>query len=353
MSLHTVPIQDLKPQPRDQSWFKSDAEQTVKPWVRIVDDDVRRGRAASTERLLYHEENMPATYPAHSSGFYQAFAKAYNDHAGIILSPDDVWQQIAQCLSSMVNSNAEGYRSVFVSHQGKKEVTVTTSNDISEKQWDEFFDLIGPAIDKIVNPGVVPALAADFSTTTRMQRTISTAVVMDTLKAYLDYGRCIPCCGITSASFLGTAEDWQHLVEKVAALAKFAPAKQPEAHLKFVRNMTATCNKFLDTYRGQVDVEWWNRVMNHTHGRIGSGSTTKVSGWILEFYGRDAATAIDVDDIPNFYLDVKIKIDNHLSGEKKDVKLVGGFQHLNKTVLPGGGEAFRPRTSLIIYHAKV
>ena len=47
---------------------------------------------------------------------HSAFAEHYN----ITLTPDSIWQVIAQNFSLHINENSEKYRHIFVSHEGKK-----------------------------------------------------------------------------------------------------------------------------------------------------------------------------------------------------------------------------------------
>lgn len=56
--------------------------------------------------------------------------------------------------SKYVNDHAEQLRSAFVSHQGKKKLTVTTWKELSETQWDEFFTLMMEEIKKNTAEGV-------------------------------------------------------------------------------------------------------------------------------------------------------------------------------------------------------
>jgi hypothetical protein len=70
------------------------------------------------------------------------------------ITPDDVWITIMLYFSKYVNDNAEQLRHAFVSHEGKKKLTVTTWNETSESQWDEFFTLMVDAIKKNTTEGV-------------------------------------------------------------------------------------------------------------------------------------------------------------------------------------------------------
>merc|ERR1712232_89408 len=96
-----------------------------------------------------------------------------------------------------------------------------------------------------------------------------------------------------------------------------------------------------------VDVDWWNKVMDSKHGSLGSGSTTYYTGWILHLFGLYTRT--ESFDIPSYSIDVPVKIDNKLTGVKKTVHLVGGFGGVHVEGVEGRS-AFRPQTSMIVYH---
>jgi hypothetical protein len=74
--------------------------------------------------LAYHE-NIPADHSIQPA-FYRAFCMAYNSHYDIILSPDDVWMIVCLQFTKYVNANSEAMRELFVSHEGKKKLVVTT-----------------------------------------------------------------------------------------------------------------------------------------------------------------------------------------------------------------------------------
>jgi hypothetical protein len=82
--------------------------------------------------------------------------------------------------------------------------------------------------------------------------------------------------------------------------------------------------------------------MNIKDGQRGSGKATYYSGWILHFFG--IYTHVASDEIKAHYIDIPVKIDNHLNNERKMVHVVGGFGVVNKT-----DGAFRPQMSMIVH----
>ena len=66
----------------------------------------------------------------YDNGFFSAFLWAYNLHGDVKITPDDVWMVIMLYFSKYVNDNAEKLRPTFVSHEGKKKLTVVTKNEL-------------------------------------------------------------------------------------------------------------------------------------------------------------------------------------------------------------------------------
>jgi hypothetical protein len=293
-------------------------------------------------RLLTYEENIPATFHVGYHPFLAAFLSAYNAHEDVTLSPDDVWMVIMMQFSQHVNDNAENLRSMVVEHDGKKQLIVTTAREESESEWTEFCTLMLEKIRENVKGGVVDVIEANFSTTTRFEKLLSTMAVMSSFKQYFSYGRCIPECGINNIHFLGTLEDWQNLIVKLNGLKQYGIVGNWNS---YVTNLEPILQKFVDTYEGNVDVEFWNKIMNIRFESEGSGSSSLISGWILNFFGK-AGKEVDVDEISIKKIDVTVKIDNRQTRQKKNVNLLGGFSgFVNYT-----NGSYRPQMSYAVYY---
>jgi len=270
-------------------------------------------------KTLYTESNGEKNTSCCSNGFFRAFANAYNKHGDVKITPDDVWITIMIYFKEYVNKNAEQLRTKFVAHEGKKDLTIITKNETEESQWDEFFVKIIEAIKINTSEGVVDKLKSDFSTTTRFEEIISTSAIMDTFKEYFKYGRFIPMCGIQNIWMKGSLEDWVKIKSKLSGLKEFDCDKNL---IKYVDKLTPIIDKFIDTYQNKVDVDFWNRIMNFEHGRLGSGLTNYTTGWILKFFSMNE----QIEGTPDLkMIKVDIKIDNKITSTVKDVKLVAGF----------------------------
>ena len=277
-----------------------------------------------TCNMLYTESNGPTETCLSSNGFFGAFCSAYNYHGDVMISPDDVWIVIMIFFKEYVNDNAEALRTKFVSHEGKKTLTVITRNELSESKWDEFFTLMIDEIKKNTKDNIVDKLKSDFTTSGRFEQIISTSAIMDTFKSYFEYDRIIPACGIQNIWMKGTVNDWIKLKTKLASLRKY---DINNIIIQYINKVSYVLDKFIDTYQNNVDVRFWQHIMDITEGQLGSGTTHYTSGWILYFFGiyNEIEGRPDLKDIT-----VDIKIDNNITGETKKVKLVAGFTGVNE-----------------------
>lgn len=315
-------------------------------------------------RVLFETQNNvinSAPYTEHA--FLDAVLHAYNNHEDLVLSPDDIWMLVCLQFSDHVNEHAEELRDLFVSHQGKMMLSVTTHRETSETEWGEFLELIEEAIKKNTKGEVVEALRCSFTTTGVVERTLSTVSVMSAFKAYFDYGRCIPCCGIGQVHFFGTLDDWTSLKEKLLALRQYAVPEQGVTTAaktkactwkRYIDTLAPVIDKLIDTYRGVPDVEWWNKIINQRFASMGSGGTSYLSGWVLTLL--NVHREIETDDIKALHFEVPVLITNHNTSTQKTVQLIGGFYGVH-TKLPTeeeakGGERpkHRPVQSMIVYH---
>jgi hypothetical protein len=359
----TVLINDLEPvkQKYEQSKIPKDVKQF---WSNLL-NGYTYDKTQLQYKLQYIKSNGVPNQDS-SNPFLQAFMNAYNSHEDIILSPDDIWTVIILNFTKYVNDNAEKLRKVFVDHEGKKKLTITEPIGKDENDWTDFFDQMTDKIKANVNGSIVSTIVSDFSTTGQVESLVNYACIMDTFKQYFSYGLCIPCCGIRNVKFMGTLEDWQNLRKKTENLAVFldptfkfestttktsffsdwmlfwkSKKQGPSNNLtsseviekksisnqftKYIENLLPVLDKFTDTYNNKVDKDFWNKIMNLEHGRLGSGSCTYISGWILNFFLDFAGTKQDQGDIELNTVKIPVEVQNHNTGKQKICNVVAGF----------------------------
>ena len=119
---------------------------------------------------------------------------------------------------------------------------------------------------------------------------------------------------------MGTLEDWKSLYQKISYLEKYSVNKNWK---KYIENVLAILQQFIWTFEGKPDLDFWNSIMNSKKGRLGSGSTEYVTGWIN-----------------NLFYDL---IENQIKSVSKMVQLTAGFNGLFHQ-----NGAFRPQLSMLI-----
>jgi ribosomal protein S17E len=249
---------------------------------------------------------------------------AYNNHGDIVLCPDDIWIQIMLFFSNYVNTNAEILRDKIVYHSGKKNLIVREyADDVEnslkvEEQWDDFFNQIIKQISNNTNEDFVQQIQCDFTTTTQLYKIVSTAIIMNGLQSYFNYGRLILACAINNIYFMGIRSDWEKLITKTISLRQY---DTNGVLTNYVDHIIVILQKLLDTFDNKVDVSFWNNVMATETMRIGSGkqTQTKINGWIIHFFGK--YQQIDLNDIPNFNIAVPVEIHNTFTNTTKQLEL--------------------------------
>ncbi|CAG8517227.1 14506_t:CDS:1, partial [Dentiscutata heterogama] len=206
--------------------------------------------------------------------------------------------------------------------------------NILEGNWPEAINRLVTETDKRVEKiDLTQLLECDFSTTTPSSLTASRIVLLDMVKAYFNY-KIVCCCGIPKVTLQGTLEDWTKLQEKVIKLRNL------NLELDFwLDRLEPVIAKLVDTYRGEVDEDFWGRVISMQ--MYGSGGETNITGWIAAFFPYDrAGTAlhsnfIDGDDFPDGIVGVPFTTD-----VTPPLKFVAGFIGTNQEILENfGGES--------------
>lgn len=354
-SIKKIKIQSLTPKPVNNNVDISD-----KNIIGILDLrertswKVNDGEKYSPDQIYAKYESGTKIKYYCSNYFIGAYLHAYNNHQDIIFSVNDLWSIITLMLSRYINDNSEALRSKFVTHDGQKKLTVVEFADsveeslFMEKQWDFFFEQIHGQIKKNTREGVVDILENNFSVANTFHKLFSTVTIMDSFKKYFEYGRMIMGCGIPNVHLEGTREDWVLLKTKIQSMSTFAMSELSSDTLNiYINKLSLIVDKCIDTYDGNVDVDFWNNIMTTEIERIGSGGEiqTHMEGWIthfLQIYGRTI-----LDDIKNYKMSVPVKLENRLTSITKDLTLYGAFTGVTYN---DELNAYRPQLSIVLYH---
>ena len=230
----------------------------------------------SIKRILGTSYTPDSTVHYNNNGFVNAVIQAYNHHFDLVIRPDDVWIAILSQLSFHINANAESLRKHFVAHEGKKELTLNIpSSRLEDIDWDKAGDgMVDLMHENLVDKGLKEWIMPKFTTTTRVDSTVSAIIMMSSMKEYFDFTFEM-LCGIPHVTLQGTKQDWLSLLEKLDKLDSWDDTTR-EWH-KMLRPIL---KKFVAAFDGQTDRDFWGHVVSARH--YGSGSTT-IGGWITAF----------------------------------------------------------------------
>lgn len=118
-------------------------------------------------------------------GFVRAVYLAYSHHHHLKLRPEDVWFSILTQLSFFINGHAEELRSLFVSHESKKELNIGEVGNIHSVDFGELAIRMTSLIEENVNdPELRAWIMPDFSTT-ESDRVVAAIPMMGSLQEYL------------------------------------------------------------------------------------------------------------------------------------------------------------------------
>jgi hypothetical protein len=211
-----------------------------------------------------------------SNGFVDTIISAYKQHHALVLRPDDVWIAILTQFNFYVNANAELLRANFVAHDGQKTLELTTDS------FDDFGRLAREMVGLIEKNVVDPTLRAwalpDFSTTTLNDITVSSIVLMATLKSYFEYVYCEEICGIPRVTLEGERGDWEKILKRLEKLKEYGIQTIAWYHL-----LAPVISRFVrafDDPTGKSNIDFWQSVVDFDPPMCGS---RYYSGWITAF----------------------------------------------------------------------
>ena len=268
--------------------------------------------------------------------FFQCMVKAYAEHKSVTLSPDMMWLLISQGFARYVNAHSEELRSQLVYHEGKQDLAVETKDDLlsSEADWGKLMNNFSKEIERHTKGEVAQVLAADFSTTTPVERIASQITLMESMKSYFDYLAVRLGCGIPSVTLQGTPDDWRAVLSKTQKLGQYGLSE-------WTQSLEPILNEFIKTAEGKPNQRFWQemvkkqRVDGLATVRPCSGDRpTMLDGWILKFFPTEYGNTLDMvphtKSMPAEFVrvDFKYRIIEPLSGaimSETPMELMSGF----------------------------
>jgi len=202
----------------------------------------------------------------------------------------------------------EKVRSLFVAHQGKKEITIVVPSLIGvDYSW--LFDQISAQIRENVKvPDYVDLIQANFSTTTPQKRITTQIMLMASVQKYF-HSTMSTRCGIPGVDMLGTVEDWEKLVNKTDKLEYLLEPIMDDLDMaKWFGKAKGVLSNLLDTKRGNPDKDWWGHILSWNEIQE-SGGREWWSGWFPEFLKASEEMSVP-SEFPRGLVSVPLKIED-------------------------------------------
>ena len=227
--------------------------------------------------------------------FYQCMVKAYAEHKSVTLSPDMMWLLISQGFARYVNAHSEELRSQLVYHEGKQDLMVMTKDDLlsGKADWGKLMNDFSKEIERHTKGEVAKTIAADFSTTTPVERIASQITLMESMKSYFNYLAGRIGCGIPSITQQGTPDDWRAVLSKTQKLGQYGLSE-------WTQSLEPILNEFIKTAEGKPNQRFWQEMVKKKRvdefasvRPCSADKPTELDGWILKFFPTESGYTLD------------------------------------------------------------
>jgi hypothetical protein len=221
------------------------------------------------------------------NAFVATVFKAYSSHYPLELSVEDIWVAIAQGIGIHLNENAEKYRQLMVSHQGKKTLEVSVDNlllpdsarpsngdkSIRGIDWSAAVRLMGKMIKEDMKIDLATLLTSPFSNTTAVELAVFDCTLMDTVKSYYEFVFTL-LCGLPQVTLRGSPDDFQQVIDRVNGLRTIFT----DFHW-WLDRLLPNLQQLKASAEGKPDIDWWKKICHHESGSGING----LSGWLADF----------------------------------------------------------------------
>jgi hypothetical protein len=241
-------------------------------------------------------ENFQINYPLAEdlnngrikNAFVATVFEAYSNHYPLELSVEDIWVAIAQGIGIHLNENAEKYRELMVSHEGKKTLNVTVDDlripdsarpkygdkSVPAINWSAAVRLMGEEIKKDMKTDLATLLTTPFSNTTAVEQAVFDCTLMDTVKSYYKY-KFMLTCGLPRVTLRGSPDDFQQVIDRVNQLRVIFT----DFHW-WLDTLLPHLQQLKASAEGNPDIDWWQKIC-HTVG--GGSDISMLAGWLADF----------------------------------------------------------------------
>ena len=287
---------------------------------------------------------VPVNTSPSANGFVYAAVSAYCDHYHLTIRPEDIWFAILTQLSFYINAHAEDLRSLFVAHEGQKELEVITLGTVQTVDFGKLALHMTKEIKKnVLDSGLCDWIMPNFTTTTHTDFVTAAILMMGTMQNYFQYSGGLTC-GIPSVTLLGEKADWVAIRQRLDKLPHFG-----EEARQFATLLIPILDFFVRSFEepdSPAVVDFWSKI---AHRESNSSGPSYLSGWLTAFCFWDADGKsfyntymsmhilnkdkcceingaeyhqLDIAQIPVGYVSVPVKVDDN--GHEIKTRMVAG-----------------------------
>ncbi|KAJ4246533.1 hypothetical protein NW762_013474 [Fusarium torreyae] len=217
---------------------------------------------------------------ASQNGFVWSAYHAYNHHRHLIIRPDDIWLAILGQLNPYIKAKAPELIKYFAprTSQGESEIVNLSASEIrdhsvlaqqmesSMAQW-------------ITYPGLDLALMVGFSTTSEVDRTVASVLLMGEM--YKEHDKVDLTCGLRglhSVTVLGVCQDWEGFLAKLEFIRLFGD--EACEFVAMLRPIIYSIRQTLIQPDDRLVIDFWEKMV--TRNKL-PGDSDYITGWISAF----------------------------------------------------------------------
>ena len=226
-------------------------------------------------------------------GFFSTVMTAYDNHYSLRTCVEDWWFTIVHKIGLAIDNHStqDFVRDFFVSHQGKKKLTVEVGKSVYGVDYGWFLDQMTRQISENIKvPNFVDLMKSDYSTSTGTHAIVSEITIMASVQEFFVYEMGRSSCGIPSIEMEGTEEDWTRMKEKFLKLKELLEPIRQRIGLReeWWDKVEKICDELIQTFNGNPNIPWWGHIFSKDI-QNGSGARSSFYGWfICDFLGFDS-----------------------------------------------------------------
>lgn len=227
-----------------------------------------------TRTILVGSQLDQQLVPTGQNSFLQTVHLAYAQHHDLVLSPDDIWIQIALGVSLHINENFDALQTRVVKSAENEQLAVRMDDlvNLKEENWQQLVDTFALLAKGKATDAFYKTMLPEFSTSTAETRTVLNTILLSSLKEVISLTGASGC-GIPNVVLLGTREDWVKLAQHVEQLNAY--------DLEFwTVELKPILQEFIDAFDGKADRAFWQRMYKYRE----EYQVMDMNGWLSKFF---------------------------------------------------------------------